>query len=39
MHRHLYRHMDGYQRVAFCALASVLLSVIITAALATVVEL
>jgi len=33
MHRHLYEHMDSFQRLAFCALAAIVLSTVATAAL------
>ena len=33
MHRHLYEHMDSIQRLAFCALAAIVLSTVATAAL------
>lgn len=33
MHRHLYRHMDRFQQIAFCALAAVGLSAVATGAL------
>lgn len=33
MHRHLYRNMDSFQRLAFCALAAVLMATALTGAL------
>jgi hypothetical protein len=33
MHRYLYRNMDSFQQVAFCALAAVVLATAVTGAL------
>jgi len=33
MHRNLYRNMDSFQQVAFCALAAVFLATALTGAL------
>jgi hypothetical protein len=33
MHRYLYQNMDGFQQIAFCALAAVFLAVAMTGAL------